>query len=83
MIRGGAIPALESAPESDFGSFFPLIMMIPDPALFHWNRLHLLESAPVLESAPLLVKSIVEAYYNKQNYMVFLNLILKIYIFFS
>ena len=40
--------------------FFPLIMMIPDPALFHWNRLHLVESAPVLESAPLLVKSIVK-----------------------
>ena len=57
-------------------------MMIPDPALFHWNRLHLLESAPVLESAPLLVKSIVEAYYNKQNYMVFLDLILKINGFF-
>ena len=66
------IPGLESAPESDFGSFLPLIMMIPDLALFHWNRLHL------LELAPLLVKSIVGAYYNKQNYLVFLNLILKI-----
>ena len=57
-------------------------MMIPDLALFHWNRLHSLELAPVLESAPLLVKSIVEAYYNKQNYLVFLNLILKICNFF-
>ena len=57
-------------------------MMIPDPGLFHWNRLHLLESAPELESARLLVKFIVRAYYDKQNCLVVLNLILKIYYFF-
>ena len=75
------IPGLESAPESDFGSFRPLIMTIPDPDLFHWNQLHLLESAPVLESAPLLVLSPLLEPYNKQNYLAFLHFILKIYKF--
>ena len=72
------IPGLESALESDFGSFLPLIMMIPDLALFHWNRLHLLESAQVLESAPLLVLSPLLEPYNKQNYLAFLHFILII-----
>ena len=48
------IPVLESAPESDFGSFGPLIMTI---------------LAPVLESAPLVVLNIAGAYYNQQNYL--------------
>jgi len=73
------IPGLESAPESDFGSFFPFDHVDSGSGSFSLN---LLESAPVLESAPLLVKFIVEAYYKKQNYMEFLNLILKINIFF-
>ena len=64
--RAGMIPGLESAPESDFGSFWTSGYADSDSGSF---SLELLESAPVLESAPLVVLNIAGAYYNKKNYL--------------
>ena len=38
-IRAGLIPALESPPDLDFGSFLPPMKVIPAPAHFHWSWL--------------------------------------------
>ena len=64
--RAVMIPGLESAPESDFGSFWTSDYDDSGSGSF---SLESLESATVLESAPLLVLNIAGAYYKKQNYL--------------
>ena len=58
--RAVMIPGLESAPESDFGSFWTSDYDDSGSGSFS------LES---LEPAPLLVLNIAGAYYKKQNYL--------------
>ena len=63
------ILVLESTPESHFGSFWTSDYDDSGSGSF---LLESLESAPVLESTPLVVLNIAGAYYNKQNYLYFL-----------
>ena len=67
--RAVMIPGLESAPESDFGSIWTFDYDNSGSGSFSSEPL---ESAPVLESAPLVVLNIAGAYYIKKNYLYFL-----------
>ena len=68
-IRAVMIPGLESAPELNFGSFWTSDY---DDSGYGSFSSEPLESAPVLESAPLVVLNIAGAYYIKKNYLYFL-----------
>ena len=63
------IPGLESAQELDFGSFWTSDYDDSGSGSFSSEPL---ESAPVLESAPLVALNITGAYYIKENYLYFL-----------
>ena len=67
--RAVMIPGLESASDADFGSFWTSDYDDSGSGSFSSEPL---ESAPVLESAPLVVLNIAGAYYIKKNYLYFL-----------
>ena len=69
------VPGLESALESDSGSFWTSDYDDSGSGSFSSEPLEsapVLESSPVLESAPLVVLNVAGAYYIMKNYLYFL-----------